>query len=394
MLEEAVHHAHHADVLRNARNAGPQTADAAHEQIDLHSGRARGIEAADHGGIDQRIHLGDDARGLARAGTLRLALDEGQDPLLKAEGRHREPLPLRRLGVTRQEIEERRGVIGEVFPRREDRHVGVLPGGIRVVVAGAEVHVAADAIFAPHHQRDLAVRLQADQTVDDVHAGVFQAPRPGDVVRFVEPRLDLDQDRDLLAVLRGARERLDEGAVAARAVQRLLDGEHLGILGRFLDEADDGIERLVRMVQEDVARRDRRAHRRRFLQLGGDRRLQQLGAQLRARVGIHERKQIRGLQGEAQAIDVLLGELERARQGLGQLGGSVAGKLEADGRAAVPAPQLVLDCIEKVLGLLFVDVEVPVAGHAKGGGLLDGIAGEEIAGERGDDVLEQRERLP
>src|SRR5207302_3924844 len=117
-------------------------------------------------------------------------------------------------------------------------------------------------------------------------------------------------------------------------------------------------------------------------------------SQLGAGVGIHEPKEIRGLQRKTHAVDVLLGELERAPQRLGELGGSVASQLEADGRPAVAAPELVFDGIEEVLGFLLVYVEVPVARHAEGGGLLDRVPGKEIAGKRGDDVLEQRERLP
>src|SRR3954465_9009924 len=47
-----------------------------------------------------------------------------------------EPLPLRRLGVAGEEVEERGGVVGELFARGEDGDVGVLPGSARIVVAG------------------------------------------------------------------------------------------------------------------------------------------------------------------------------------------------------------------------------------------------------------------
>ena len=47
---------------------------------------------------------------------------------------------------------------------------------------------------------------------------------------------------------------LDDGGVAAGAVQRLLDGQHLRIVGRLFDEIHDRAKTLEGMVQEDVAR--------------------------------------------------------------------------------------------------------------------------------------------
>ena len=43
------------------------------------------------------------------------------------------------------------------------------------------------------------------------------------------------------------------GRVAARAVERLLDGQHVGVVGGRGHEGHHGIERLVGMVQQDVA---------------------------------------------------------------------------------------------------------------------------------------------
>lgn len=40
--------------------------------------------------------------------------------------------------------------------------------------------------------------LESDHPVTDVYADVLQALRPADVVLLVEPRLQLDEDRDLL----------------------------------------------------------------------------------------------------------------------------------------------------------------------------------------------------
>ncbi len=105
------------------------------------------------------------------------------------------------------------------------------------------MHVAAQpALFAAHDERGLAVRLQTHDAVHHVHAGLLELARPDDVVLFVEAGFELDQRGDLLAVLRGARERGDDRARTAGAIQRLLDGQHLRIVGRAVDEVHDGAE--------------------------------------------------------------------------------------------------------------------------------------------------------
>ncbi len=49
---------------------------------------------------------------------------------------------------------------------------------------------------------------------------------------FVEAGLQLDQRRDVLAVLGRLDQGPRDGRVAAGAIERLLDGQHLGIVGR------------------------------------------------------------------------------------------------------------------------------------------------------------------
>ena len=115
--------------------------------------------------------------------------------------------------------------------------------------------VAADAVvLAAHHQGHLAVRLQADEAEDDVHARLFQLTGPDDIAFLVQPGLQFDQGRYLLAVVRHPLQGADDGGIAARAVERLLDGQHALIIGGGLDEVDDMAERLIGMVQQDILR--------------------------------------------------------------------------------------------------------------------------------------------
>ena len=64
--------------------------------------------------------------------------------------------------------------------------------------------------FAAHDERRLRVRLERGRPERDVHARVLELPRPRDVVRFVEARLELDDDGHLFAPLRGLDERRDD----------------------------------------------------------------------------------------------------------------------------------------------------------------------------------------
>ena len=84
--------------------------------------------------------------------------------------------------------------------------------------------------------------LQSHEAVDDMGAGFLEHARPMDIVGLVETGLQLHEGDHLLAVLRGVDERLDDGGVAAGAVERHLDGQHQRVGRGSLDELDDTVE--------------------------------------------------------------------------------------------------------------------------------------------------------
>ena len=93
------------------------------------------------------------------------------------------------------------------------------------------MRVAPDAVrFLADDQAELAVGLQVDEAVDDVHAGGFQPGRPRDVVALVESRLQLDEHRDLLAGLRRLVSRSTSGESCADAVERHLDRDDVRVV--------------------------------------------------------------------------------------------------------------------------------------------------------------------
>ena len=188
-----------------------------------------------------------------------LAVDQRDEPVGQVHRGDDQLLPGVPLRVAGQEVEQGAGVLAELGPAGEEAEVGVEPRGGRVVVAGAEVDVAADAVvLAADDQGRLAVGLEADDPVDDVDAGLLEHPGLDDVVLLVEPGLELDQGRHLLAVLGGAGQGGDDRVVVGGAVERLLDRQDLRVVGRLLDELDDRAERLVGVVDQDVLLADRR----------------------------------------------------------------------------------------------------------------------------------------
>ena len=163
-------------------------------------------------------------------------------------------------------VEQLRDVVAELLVVGEHAEVLVEHGGLRVVVAGADVAVAMDAVlFLANDEQDLGVRLQADEPVHDVGAGLLEHAGPFDVGLFLEARLELDERNDLLARLRGLGQRRDDaGLVATGAIERLLDREHVRITRRLGDERlDRRRERVVRVVHAARRRRASPGRRRR-----------------------------------------------------------------------------------------------------------------------------------
>ena len=80
-------------------------------------------------------------------------------------------------------------------------------------------------------------------------ARFLQLPRPADVCCFVKTRAQLDQGGHLLSSVGGFDQGLHDGRVAAGAIERNFDREHLRIGRGGFDEVDDRIEAFIRMVQ-------------------------------------------------------------------------------------------------------------------------------------------------
>ena len=206
VLEVAADDRAHRDVLGQAGHAGAQAADAAHDEIDLGARRRRRVELVDHLGVDERVHLHRDL-----AAGMRLAADELAQLVAQVHRRDEQPAVLARAAVAGEVVEQLREVGAEIGVAREHAEVFVGGRGLRVVVAGADVAVAADAVgLLAHDEQDLGVRLQPDEPVHDVRARLLEHAGPFDVRLLVEARLQLDERDHLLARFGRLHERRDD----------------------------------------------------------------------------------------------------------------------------------------------------------------------------------------
>ena len=69
---------------------------------------------------------------------------------------------------------------------------------------------------------------------------------------LVEAGAQFHQSGDLLAVVGGLDQRLDDGRITAGAIERNLDREHLRIGRGALDQFDNRIETFVGMMQQNI----------------------------------------------------------------------------------------------------------------------------------------------
>ena len=96
------------------------------------------------------------------------------------------------------------------------------------------------------------MRLEFDKPVYDLSAGALEGARPADIGLFVEAGLELDQCGNRLSGFCRLDQRADDGRLGRRAIERLLDGDDVGIARRLLQKLHDDVERLVRVMDNQV----------------------------------------------------------------------------------------------------------------------------------------------
>ena len=396
MLEEATEHRVHPDVLREPGHAGAQGADAAHPDVDLDAGTRGAIEPVNDPLVDDRVDLEAD---VARARLGPLGLDLPADPLEQTgprrPGRDQQALEAAARGQAGELVEEAGQVGADLLVVGQQPEVLIETCGLGVVVAGADVAVAAQTLFLlTDDEGKLAVGLEPDDAVDDVDAGALEFAGPADVVDLVEAGLDLDDRQHLLARLGGVDEGVDDRAVTRRAIEGLLDRQHARVGGRLLDEGlHRRRERVIGVLQQHVLLAD----------AGKD--VARLGRLGRGQVGVGARDERREVQVRALQIgdDVEGAQVQRCRQAidLGRVDAQLAHDevehvvvdlvvdLEPHRRPEPPPRQFLLQCGQEVLGVVLLDLDVLIAGDAEGEVLAHLHPGEELLQMGRDHVLQR-----
>ncbi|MCY1341494.1 hypothetical protein D9M69_274450 [compost metagenome] len=259
--------------------------------------------------------------------------------------------------------------------------VGVQAGVAGVVVAGAEVRVAAQlAILATEDEHHLGVGLEADHAVDHHRAGLLQAAGELQVGFLVEARAQLDHRGDLLAVARRFHQRVDDFRVGPGAVQRLLDRQHVGVLGRLAQQVDHRGEGLERVQQQDVQLGQHAEQVFLLLQQLRNGRRERRVLQLGVAGQPGDAEQAGQVDRPADAVQLAVVEAELLEQVVGQVRRAGIHHFQAHRVAVAPREQLAAQCAGQVLDVLGVHREVGVAGQAELVAALHLHPGEQVVG--------------
>ena len=273
-----------------------------------------------------------------------------------------------------------------------------MPRRLRVVVAGPDVDVVADAVaLAADDEHALDVGLQRGDAVDDVDARLLELLRPAGCSRCSSKRA-FSSTMQTACLPRSAAvdQRRDERRVGAGPVDGLLDREHVRVGDGLLDEAlDRGRERVVGMVDEDVALADRGEARRRPCR---PRRACSRGGVTGECGGSRSSSwpesaddvpEVAEVEQALDLVDLVARRCPSAATSCSRSRGSMLGlDLEPDDLAEAAAAQLLLDRLQQVVGLVG-DVVVGVAGDPEERVVDDLHAREQRAEVGGDQVVER-----
>ena len=389
VLQVAVDDADDADVFAQALHTRAEAADAADVEANLHARVGGFVERLDHLAVFEGVHLEHDLSGLALAGTLALAADEGDETFTQAEGCHRDLLEMHEAGAAGDGIEERGGIAAEFGAASEHADVGVELGGGFVVVSGAEVHVAHQAAgFASHDEADLGVGFESGDAVDDLGTRVDEIASTFEIAGLVKAGLQLDEHGDVLSGLGGADKGGDDAAVLRGAVKDLLDGDDIGIFRSLLDEREDGIKALIRMLHQDIATLDGVEDALTGLDGGAGLAFPwhhfQLLKASQARNGVVTAK----IELAIHFVDLRAFGAAKLADDLHQVSWGTGLDFDADGSATLAFLQDGFHFAGEVKGTFVIEGDVGVSAHAEAGGGGDLFGGEEIADEEAHDVFD------
>ena len=184
-------------------------------------------------------------------------------------------------------------------------------------------------------------------------------------------------------------QRFDDRGIAAGAVERDLDCQHLRVLRGVLDQLHDRIEAFVGMMQEHIlfAHHLENIGVRRQARIA--RRLKDAILQFRERIIRHQRRQMRHRSRTVEPVEIGLRQIEKLEQQFAKILWTIRFHFQTDGIAAAGTPQLLLDAAEQIFRFFLIDIEIAVARHAKGVHAIQNQTGKKIA----DVMFDQRREI-
>src|SRR4029077_648872 len=229
------------------------------------------------------------------------------------------------------------------------------------------MHVSAnDFAFAADHQGNLGMDLQANQSVNNMHAGIFQCSRPLDVAFLVEPRLQFDEDGYLFSLLDGLKESGHNRRVAAHAIQRHLDGQHVWIARSLLKEFHNWLKGFVRMMEKEIFAANGGEHV--FVSIGPKTGRNGWQEGLILQIGavnctqFHEPSEA---DRAPDAVDILFVDGKITGQNLENLLGHVCVYLQTDYGGKPPLSDGLFDAFQQIVALQFLNCNFRVASYPK-----------------------------
>ena len=221
--------------------------------------------------------------------------------------------------------------------------------------------------------------------------GFLERARPADVALLVEPRGHFDQHGHLLVQFGGSLQRGDDRRPGAHAIQRLLDRQDVGIVGRLRQQGHHWIVGLVGMLQQQVA----------LVQHREDVGLLRVGEHVdRLHLGIPQPLEPRQLdeahhhpqiQRSRDDVDVVSAEFELIAQQCDQFIRRVRADLETHDVASSSASQLAFDDLDVGATAFVVQFQLGITRQTHDRRFENRLAREEAWQVRRDDVLEQDE---
>jgi len=210
-------------------------------------------------GIQQRIHLGDDPRLPSSKSMFRLTANQFIKLFSQSQRRCRNLAESRRITVSRQRVKECRSIHAKRFLCGKIPDIRIESGCHIIIISGAHVYVPADSILIPtDNDCYFTMRLQSQQSIYHMAAGLFQLFGPLDIVLLIKTGFYFYQYRYLLAVFCRFGKGLYNRRISTDAVQCLFDCQNSRILRRLFDKIDHRLKALIRMMHQDIVLTDRR----------------------------------------------------------------------------------------------------------------------------------------